>query len=85
MFVGFLLMIATVIIPTENPISGIGSNSPGFLNPFTDSRDSPITLTFVLSAAGWGFGALGAQRLLQRFMALEREDRIAQSRNISTV
>ena len=85
MFVGFLIMIATVIISTENPLSGIGSNSPGFLNPFTDSSDSPITLTFVLSAAGWGFGAFGAQRLLQRFMALEREDRIAQSRNISTV
>ncbi len=42
----------------------------------------PITLTFVLSAAGWAFGA---QRLLQRFMALEREDKVAQSRNISIV
>ena len=86
-----LLMLASLVIiagtltaSTESPFSGIGGSS-GFLSPFTDGSGTPITFTFALSAAGWAFGAFGAQRIVQRFMALEREDRIVLSRNISAL
>lgn len=54
----------------------------GFFNPFTDAGGSTVTGVFVLSTAGWGLGAFGSQRILQRFLALESEDKIARSRNI---
>ena len=85
MLVSLLVITGALTISTESPFSGIGSSSTGYLSPFTDGAGTPITFTFVLSVAGWAFGAFGAQRILQRFMALEREDRVVQSRNISTV
>ncbi len=85
MFVSLLIITGALTISSESPFSGIRGSSAGFLSPFTDGDGMPITLTFVLSAAGWAFGAFGAQRLMQRFMALEREDKVAQSRNISIV
>ena len=85
MFVSLLIITGALTISSESLFSGIGGSSAGFLSPFTDGDGMPITLTFVLSAAGWAFGAFGAQRILQRFMALEREDKVAQSRNISIV
>ncbi len=85
MLVSLLIMVAVLFGSMESPFSGIGGSSAGFLSPFTDVDGTPITLVFLLSAAGWAFGAFGAQRLLQRFMAVEREDRISQSRNMSIV
>ncbi len=85
MLVSLLIMTATLTISTGNPFAGITGESPGFLNPFTDNSGTPISFTFVLSAAGWTFGAFGAQRILQRFMAVEREDRISRSRNMSAI
>ena len=85
MLVSLLVITGALTISTESPFSGIGSSSTGYLSPFTDGAGTPITFTFALSVAGWAFGAFGAQRILQRFMALEREDRVVQSRNISTV
>ncbi len=84
MLVSLLIIAGVLTISSESPFSGKGGSSAGFLSPFTDGDGMPITLTFVLSAAGWGFGAFGAQRVLQRFMALEREDKVDESRNIST-
>ena len=37
----------------------------------------------ILSIAGWAVGGLGAQRILQRFMALQRDDQVAKSRRMS--
>ena len=85
MLVSLLIITGALTISTESPFSGIGSSSTSYLSPFTDGAGTPITFTFALSVAGWAFGAFGAQRILQRFMALEREDRVVQSRNISTV
>ena len=83
MLVALLIITATLTISSERPFSGIGGSAAGFLNPFSDADGSPITITFALSAAGWAFGAFGAQRILQRFMALEREEDIPRSRNLS--
>ena len=38
---------------------------------------------FLLGLMGWGLGAFGSQRVLQRFMAVESEAKIDESRNIS--
>ena len=85
MLVSLLILAGALFGSMESPGSGIGGTSAGFLNPFSDVDGAPITLVFLLSAAGWAFGAFGAQRILQRFMAVEREDRISLSRNMSIV
>ena len=85
MLVSLLVITATLIASSESPFAGVGGSSPGFLNPLTHGDGGTVDFIFALSAAGWAFGAFGAQRILQRFMALEREDRVVRSRNISTI
>ena len=85
MLVSLLIITVTLTASAESPFSDIGGDNPGFMSPFTDTEGASISFMFVLSAAGWAFGAFGAQRILQRFMALERQDRISRSRNISIV
>jgi len=81
MLVSFIVLPLTLVFSTAEPFQGIGG-SPGFLNPFTDAGGNPVTAVFLLSAVGWGLGALGSQRVLQRFMAIESEEKITTSRNI---
>ena len=81
MLVSFIILPLTLIFTIADPFSGAGQPT-GFLNPFTDTDGSTVTMVFVLSTAGWGLGALGSQRILQRFMAIEGEDKIKRSRNI---
>ena len=81
MLVSFVVLPLTLIASTDGPFSGIGASS-GFFNPFTDADGKTITGVFVLSTAGWGLGAFGSQRKLQRFMAIESEEKMARSRNI---
>lgn len=83
--VGFVIMLTTVIVAAEDPLGGVGGGATGFMNPFTDDRGGVVTPVFVLGTMGWGLGFFGAQHVLQRFMAVEREDRIKQSRNLSTL
>ena len=85
MLVSLLVITATLIASSESPFAGVGGSAPGFLNPLTHGGGGTVDFIFALSAAGWAFGAFGAQRILQRFMALEREDRVVRSRNISTI
>ncbi len=84
MLTSLLVVTITLFASTENPFSGTGGSSTGFLEPFADGGVS-VALVFVFSTAGWAFGAFGSQRTLQRFMALEREDKHVQGRNISTL
>ena len=58
---------------------------PGFFNPFTDADGNTVSAIFVLSAIGWGLGAFGSQRVLQRFMAIESEEKLNCSRNIGMI
>ena len=83
MLVSFIVLPLTVIFSSADPFSGEGQ-STGFLNPFTGADGNTISAVFLLSTAGWGLGAFGSQRILQRFMAIESEKRITRSRNIGT-
>ena len=78
----FIILPLTLIFTTTSPFSGEGQPA-GFLNPFTGAGNEVVTAVFVLSTAGWGLGAFGSQRVLQRFMAIESEGRITQSRNFA--
>ena len=85
-----LLMLASLLIMvvflagwTENPLLHIGSYSSSWLNPFNSADGSPVAVATILSISGWAVGGLGAQRILQRFMALQRDDQVAKSRRMS--
>ena len=84
MLVSFVILPLTIIFSITDPFSGAGQPA-GFLNPFSDADGNTVSLVFVLSTAGWGLGALGSQRILQRFMAIEGEDKINRSRNIGVL
>ena len=85
MLVSLAVLVVTMLIVTADPLSYADTEAIGFLNPFTLTDGSPITLSFALSASGWVIGGLGAHRILQRFMAIEREDKISQGRSIAVV
>ena len=57
----------------------------GFLSPFTQPDGALLSLPFILVTLGWGLGAFGSQRVLQRFMAVESEEKITTSRNIGAL
>ena len=80
---GFIILPVTLIVMVGNPFQGVGTVPAGFWNPLTEADGEPITFFFLLSAAGWGAGFFGSQRLLQRFMAVESEEQIAPSRDLS--
>ena len=83
MLVSLLIMVGFLAIWTDNPLVHVGSYSSSWLNPFNTAGGSPVTLAAILSMAGWAVGGLGAQRILQRFMALQRDDQVAKSRRMS--
>ena len=83
MLVSLLIMVVFLAGWTENPFLEIGNRSTDWLNPFNSADGSPVTLAAILSMSGWAVGGLGAQRILQRFMALQRDDQVAKSRRIS--
>ena len=84
MLAGFVILPLTLIFTTDEPFAGLGETT-GFLSPFTEASGDPLSLVFMLSAVGWGLGAFGSQRVLQRFMAVESEEKIKPSRNIGAV
>ena len=83
MLISLLIMVVFLTIWTDNPLLHFGSYSSSWLNPFNTADGSPVTLAAILSMAGWAVGGLGAQRILQRFMALQRDDQVAKSRRMS--
>ena len=85
MLAGFIIIPVTLIITVSNPFQGLEATAPGFWNPFTDQNDSQLGFLFFISSLGWGLGALGAQRIICRFMAVQRESNISLSRNVGSV
>ena len=85
MLAGFFIIPVSLLIIVDNPFEGLGSTAPGFWNPLTDTDNNPLGLVFFLSSMGWAMGSFGAQRLLARFMAVDRESHINTSRNVSFV
>ena len=85
MLVSLAVLVVTMLFVTGDPLSHAGPEALGFFDPLTLSDGSFITLSFALSASGWAVGGLGAHRILQRFMAIEGEDKVAQGRNIAVM
>ncbi len=84
MLAGFIVLPLTLIFATDDLFGSTSGVAPGFWNPLTDTAGETINFFFLLSAVGWGLGAFGAQRVLQRFMAVESEAKIPASRAIGT-
>ncbi len=82
MLAGFIIIPVTLIATVSNPFHGLESTASGFWNPFTDASNEALGVMFFLSSIGWGLGAFGAQRMLSRFMAVERERNLNRSRDI---
>ena len=85
MLISFIILPLTLIAITDHPFRGTGATIPGFFNPFTQADGSAISFANLVNLCGWALGFLGAQRILQRFMAVESEGKIAASRNISLI
>ena len=85
MLAGFITIPAYILFTVSSPFSGLEDTASGFWNPFTDAENQPLGLMFFISALGWGIGALGAHRILARFMALRDERSITGSRDLSTL
>ena len=81
MLAGFFVLTLALIAMTSGPFLG---RDPDFWNPLTDAGGQGITFVFMLSTAGWGLGAFGSQRVLQRLMAVGGEKKIRPSRDIGT-
>ena len=85
MLAGFIIIPVTLLLTVSNPFQGMESTSEGFWNPFTNADDQSLGVVFFLSSIGWALGSFGAQRVLSRFMAVERESLVNSSRNISVL
>ncbi|MCY4366250.1 MAG: sodium/proline symporter [Chloroflexi bacterium] len=85
MLAGFIIIPVTLILTINNPFHGLESTAPGFWNPFTDQNNSQLGILFFFSSVGWGLGALGAHRIISRFMAVQREGDMKRSRNVGSV
>ena len=82
---GFIIIPVTLLAVVGSPFQGMESTVAGFWNPFTDVSNEALGVSFFLSSLGWALGAFGAQRILSRFMAVDREANINRSRNIGTL
>lgn len=80
---GFVILPVLLIVLANDPFQGLESTAEGFWNPFIDDSGNAVGLVFLLSTAGWGLGTFGSQRVLSRLMAVEKEENISSSRNIS--
>ena len=85
MLAGFVIIPVTLLLTVSNPFQSMEFTADGFWNPFTDAENRGLSLVFFLSTVGWALGAFGAQRILSRFMAVDRESNINRSRNIGVL
>ncbi len=86
MLAGFIILPLTLLVIVDDPLQGIREAAgAAFWNPFTSADGAPVSWLFLLSATGWGLGAFGSQRVLARFMAVDRESHLTTSRNIGLV
>ena len=80
---GFVILPVLLIVMGDDPFKGLGTTGEGFWNPLTGESDNAIGLVFLLSTAGWGLGTFGSQRVLARLMAVNSEEHLSGTRNIS--
>ena len=88
MFQSVLMLASFTIIPAmllyviDYSVAGMVENGSAFLNPFNDTQGNALSWVYIASLPGWGISAWGSLRVLQRFMAIENEEKIPASRNI---
>ena len=89
MLAAFAIIPLTLLFVVEHPFQGMGldagESTSAFISPFSDARGNPVSWVFILGSPGWGLAALGSLRVLQRFMAVESEEKIPASRNIGAL
>ena len=87
-FQSLLMLASFTIIPamlfhvTDYSVAGMVDNGSAFLNPFNDAQGNALSWVYIASLPGWRISAWGSLRVLQRFMAIEKEEKISASRNI---
>ena len=82
MLASFAIIPAMLLQVTENPLTGMMAGGSDFLNPFNDAQGNALSWVYVASLPGWAIAAWGSLRVLQRYMAIEDEEKIPASRNI---
>ena len=82
MLASFTIIPAMLLHVTDYSVAGMVENGSAFLNPFNDTQGNALSWVYIASLPGWGISAWGSLRVLQRFMAIENEERIPASRNI---
>ena len=82
MLASFTIIPAMLLQVTDNPVTGMLADGSGFLNPLNDGQGSALSWVYVASLPGWALAAFGSLRVLQRYMAIEDEEKIPASRNI---
>ena len=82
MLASFAIIPAMLLHVTDNPVTEMLSGRSEFLNPFVDAKGNALSWVYVASLPGWAVSAWGSLRVLQRYMAIEDEEKIPASRNI---
>ena len=82
MLASFTIIPAMLLHVTDYSVAGMVENGSAFLNPFNDTQGNALSWVYIASLPGWGISAWGSLRVLQRFMAIENEEKIPASRNI---
>ena len=82
MLASFTIIPAMLLHVTDYSVAGMVENGSAFLNPFNDIQGNALSWVYIASLPGWGISAWGSLRVLQRFMAIENEEKIPASRNI---
>ena len=89
MLAAFAIIPLALLFVVEHPFQGMGldagESTSAFISPFSGAKGNAVSWVFILGSPGWGLAALGSLRVLQRFMAVESEEKIPASRNIGAL
>lgn len=83
MLAAMAIMTSTLLQAAWSPVTAAMSEESHPLDPFNDQHGERLSWVFWVSLPGWTAGAMGSQRVLQRFMAIKDEAKIPTSRNIA--
>ncbi len=89
---GLLMAAALIAVPLmaftqlggASAIAGkITHYNPHLLDPFTDGKGAPLTLTAIVSLMAWGLGYFGQPHILARFKAIRSPEQLPRARRIA--
>ncbi len=91
---GIIMFFAIIVVPAitlhangglEATTANLKQTAPGYLNAFSNSDGTPLTLTAIVSLMAWGLGYFGQPHILTRFMAIRSPDELTPARRIAMV